>query len=156
MGNCILHLSCDKRTWIWLARTVQCTETMALGICSLSAIEGAGSRDYFRACDIILHTQGAEQLKLVASSQGSFTVLYSVVTGSMEVGGDEFSDWILKLGVHIQDKRLKAVFSEVCLGTTRKGTTSQPAVLVYHIYYVSTSHPLNTHTHTHTHVFFFF
>lgn len=51
----------------------------------------------------------------------------------MEVSGDEFSDWILKLGAHIYDKRLKAVFSKVklCLSKMIVGIMSHVGNMSY-------------------------
>ena len=55
----------------------------------------------------------------------------------MEEGGDEFSDWILKLDVHIHDKRLKAVFRKVkynlCLGEIIVGIMSHIGIYMRHL-----------------------
>ena len=61
----------------------------------------------------------------------SIQYAYSILIVDMEVGGDEFSDWILELGVHIHDERLKAVFSKVklCLSKIFVGIMSHVGIM---------------------------
>lgn len=112
-----LYMSNYADSPLLTAMLIQTAST--IGLSSYSSFTAArGHRVYVRraSSSIVL-------LKLATFTVYFLSRQVLFMIAGMELGGDEFSDWILQLGDHIHDKRLKAVFSKVklCLSKTIVG-----------------------------------